>query len=304
MKRFQRMLVHLDLQGEHDAQALRYASLVSRLAGSKRVEFFHTGPVPLLIPDAWENSPARTREWLRQANLDLNRLVQRFFSGPAGCRLRTSVIGGAGFREILDRLRAGTTDLVVVGKGDANAAFVEKLVRKSTCSVLVVPAGRMGTRQGILVPTDFSEDARRALETAAAFARGRNRGRLDCFHAYEIPYGWHKTGMSKEAYCRELETWRLGRFEAWRGLPGLSGLSLNLVCQETVEVGCGILREAERLKAGLIVMGARGKDAMAEMLLGSTTAQVVRETRVPTLVVKPKGSGRALLDLLFAGTPG
>lgn len=46
-------------------------------------------------------------------------------------------------------------------------------------------------------------------------------------------------------------------------------------------------------------MAARGKDALAAALLGSTTAQVIRETRIPTLVVKPKGTGRNLLDLLF-----
>ena len=60
-----------------------------------------------------------------------------------------------------------------------------------------------------------------------------------------------------------------------------------------------ILRQAEEQPSDLLVMAARGKDALAAALLGSTTAQVVRETRIPTLVVKPKGAGRNLLDLLF-----
>ena len=42
-------------------------------------------------------------------------------------------------------------------------------------------------------------------------------------------------------------------------------------------------------------------DALAAALLGSTTAQVVRETQIPTLIVKPKGAGRAFLDLLLGG---
>jgi nucleotide-binding universal stress UspA family protein len=50
-------------------------------------------------------------------------------------------------------------------------------------------------------------------------------------------------------------------------------------------------------------MGARGMDALATALLGSTTAQVVRESPIPTLVVKPKGAGRGLLDLLFGDKP-
>ena len=64
-------------------------------------------------------------------------------------------------------------------------------------------------------------------------------------------------------------------------------------------VAQAILKQAEDQKSDLLVMGARGMDALAAALLGSTTAQVVRETRIPTLVVKPKGAGRNLLDLLF-----
>lgn len=303
MKRFSRLLVHLDLQGRHDVGAVRHASLVSRLAGSKRVEFVHTGPVPVFFPDTLGESPARAREWLRKAASELDGLLHRHFRGPAGCRVLCHVLGGGGFRALLERLRKGTTDLVVVGKGDGNSTFVEKLVRKSTCSVLVVPAGRVGSRRGILVPTDFSDDARRAMDVACAFARGRGLARIHCYHGYEIPYGWHKTGMSREEYCRELESWRRSRFDEWRETLDLGGVTVNLVTGETVNVGAGIIRQAELLKSGLIVMGARGKDALAEMLLGSTTAQVVRETRVPTLVVKPKGAGRALLDLLFSHAP-
>jgi nucleotide-binding universal stress UspA family protein len=49
-------------------------------------------------------------------------------------------------------------------------------------------------------------------------------------------------------------------------------------------------------------MGARGKDALSAALLGSTTAEVVRATQIPTLVVRPKGAGRSFLDLLL-GNP-
>jgi len=36
--------------------------------------------------------------------------------------------------------------------------------------------------------------------------------------------------------------------------------------------------EAWAQRSDLIVMGSRGKDALSEALLGSTTAEVVRET--------------------------
>ena len=74
-------------------------------------------------------------------------------------------------------------------------------------------------------------------------------------------------------------------------------------CRESPVAALGILKEADRQQADLLVMGGRGMDALAAALLGSTTAQVVRETALPTLVVKPKGAGRSLLALLLGERP-
>ena len=76
--------------------------------------------------------------------------------------------------------------------------------------------------------------------------------------------GCHETGLPQERFRQEMEAW------------------------------------AQR--SDLIVMGARCKDALSAAMLGSTTAEVVRETQIPTLVVKPKGAGRSFLELLL-GNP-
>ena len=299
MKRFKHLLVHLDLEGNHDLTAVRYASAVSRLSHSRRVEFVHTGPAPTFFGGTLNDSPDRTAAWLRQANVEVERLIHRNFRGPEGCRVRVQVLGGAGFRDLLDQLRHGDTDLILVGKSETNGAFVEKLVRKAPCSVMVVPPGRSVAYRRILVTTDFSADSARAMEVAVAFARARKLKQLCCFHGYQIPYGQHKTGIPREQFRKDTVAWLKTRFEEFRLQIDLGGLATAFVCRESPLVARGILQEAERHKSDLLVMGARGMDALAAALLGSTTAQVVRETRIPTLVVKPKGAGRNLLDLLF-----
>ncbi len=299
MKRFKHLLVHLDLEGNHDVAAIRYASAVSRLGHSRRVEFVHTGPASTLFSGFADDSPARTAAWLRQANTEVERLVKRYFRGPAGCRARVQVLGGAGFHDLLDRLRRGNTDLILVGKSEANEGFVEKLARKAPCSVMVVPSGRSVAYRRILVTTDFSDHSARAMEVAVAFARARKVKRLVCFSGYEIPYGQHRTGIPREQFRKDTEASRQSRFEEFRQRIDFGGLTAAFVCRESPVVAQGILKQAEQQKSDLLVMGARGADALAAFLLGSTTAQVVRETRIPTLVVKPKGAGRNLLDLIF-----
>jgi len=303
MKRFKNLLVHLDLEGRHDVATIRYASAVCALGHARRVEFVHTGRTPALFAGTPDDSPARTAAWLRQANADAERLVKRHFSGPAGCRASVQVFGAAGFNDLLDHLRRGDSDLILVGKSEPNQGFVEKLARKAPCSVMLVPSGGSVAYRRILVSTDFSDHSARALEVAAAFARARKLKRLVCFNGYEIPYGQHRTGIPREQFRKDTETWRQKRFEEFRQQIDLGGVTTEFVCRESPLVAQSILQEAERQKSDLLVMGARGMDALAAALLGSTTAQVVRESPIPTLVVKPKGAGRGLLDLLFGDKP-
>jgi nucleotide-binding universal stress UspA family protein len=299
MKRFKHLLVHLDLAGIHDLTAVRYASAVSRLGRSRRVEFVHTGPAPTFFGGTLNDSPDRTAAWLRQANVGVERLIHRDFRGPEGCRVGVRVLGGAGFHDLLDQLRQGDTDLILVGKSETNSAFVEKLARKAPCSVMVLPPGRSVAYRRILVTTDFSDDSARAMEVAVAFAKARKLKQLRCFHAYQITRGHLKTGIPRGRFREELESWAQNRYREFQKAVTWGRLSATFACEESPVVARAILRQAGEQRSDLLVMAARGKDALAAALLGSTTAQVVRETRIPTLVVKPKGAGRNLLDLLF-----
>jgi hypothetical protein len=238
-------------------------------------------------------------QWLPQAKAEVQALLRRHFRGPRECRVRVQVLGGVGFRDLLDQLRHGDTDLIIVGKSEANVPFVEKLARKAPCSVMIVPQGRSVAYRRIMVSTDFSDHSARAMEVAVAFARARKVKKLVCFNGYQIPYGQHKTGIPREQFRRETESWRQRCFEEFKQRIDFGGLAADFVCQMSPVVAQGILKQAKDQKSDLLVMAARGKDALAAALLGSTTAQVVRETRIPTLVVKPKGAGRNFLDLLF-----
>jgi nucleotide-binding universal stress UspA family protein len=303
MKRFKNLLVHLDLEGSHDRAAIRYASAVSRLSVSRRTEFIYTGPAATLFPGSSDDSPARAAQWLPQVKAEVEALVRREFRGPRECRVRVQVLGGAGFHDLLDQLRHGDMDLIIVGKTQTNVPFVEKLTRKAPCSVLIVPPGRSVAYRRILVTTDFSDRSAQAMEVAVAFARARKLKQLVCFNGYQIPYGQHRTGIPRDQFRKDTEAWRQERFAEFRQRIDCAGLTTEFICRDTPLVAQGILQEAERRKSDLLVMGARGMDALAAALLGSTTAQVVRESPIPTLVVKPKGAGRGLLDLLFGDQP-
>ena len=51
-----------------------------------------------------------------------------------------------------------------------------------------------------------------------------------------------------------------------------------------------ILGQAEKLEADLIIVGSHGHGAVFDMLVGSISAEVIRRSTVPVLVVPARGS--------------
>jgi len=74
----------------------------------------------------------------------------------------------------------------------------------------------------------------------------------------------------------------------------------NVSVTTTVVVGrpaSAILERATQVGADLIVMGSRGRGAIATMVLGSTSAEVAAHAPCPVLVARTAGIGRVLLAL-------
>ena len=67
-----------------------------------------------------------------------------------------------------------------------------------------------------------------------------------------------------------------------------NGLRAKTVLVETVgeSVADAILIQARKVRAELIVLGTHGRRGLARMLMGSDAEAVVREARVPVLLVR------------------
>jgi nucleotide-binding universal stress UspA family protein len=79
----------------------------------------------------------------------------------------------------------------------------------------------------------------------------------------------------------------------------LEPLSARFLIEDGKTVGRAIVQAAARLAADLVVLGARGQNPSAAVLLGAETEQTLRESAVPVLVVRQAGPETPLLDALF-----
>jgi len=139
----------------------------------------------------------------------------------------------------------------------------------------------------ILVPIDFSEDSKKALRYATAFAR-QFGAKIILLHVLvpipvssEYPCG-PVVMQQQDETARYLEDQlsTLGRKEAG-----------DSVSEAVVRCGAGfdeIARAAKELDIDLIVLSTHGYTGLKHILLGSTAERVVRHASCPVLIVRER----------------
>ena len=131
----------------------------------------------------------------------------------------------------------------------------------------------------LLVPTDFSEDADRAVDYAAGLAH-ELKASLTLMTATYIG----DTPEVNLSYIEKIRVEAQQRIEAARQRVEDTGLTVKVVMVNGPPAQ-RITETAEKEAADLIVMGTHGRTGLRHMLIGSVAERVVRHATCPVLVV-------------------
>ncbi len=191
---------------------------------------------------------------------------ERCRSAGVPCTIETAK--GVAGKLILER--GSSTDLILIGQrgehaewhGDALGGSVESVIRASPRPILVVPRRYHEIRRALLA-YDGSRHAREALELAKELA-DRTRLLLTVLAV-------RSTGDGEDGTRREVE----------QLLGPHTPHELRVATGEPYRA---ILEAAESLDCQLIVMGAYGHSRIRELIIGSTTVQVLRRSKLPILL--------------------
>ncbi len=141
---FTRILVPVDFT-EHSERASEYALMIAKRDDAS-VHLVHVVSVsddiiPLVSSMEFE------KKAIKKAGEELRKFAARKFKGYE--KLDCQVLSGVPFREILGYVKSGKCDLVIMGsygKGGIDRLLVgsttERVLRKSTCPVLVIPPSK------------------------------------------------------------------------------------------------------------------------------------------------------------------
>jgi len=205
-------------------------------------------------------------------------------------------------REILHQAAALHADLLVIGSHGRTGletlllgSVTEKLIRKATCPVMVVPRSAPDAARGdavrfsrILCPVDFSEGSLAALTYALSVAQEAD-ARLTIMHAIEIPPELAEDPVSPSFNIDAIHAaTRAARLQRLRELVPTSARACSTVETMVCEGAAydRILKIAAEQHSDLIVMGVQGRGAISLLVFGSNTVRVTRGAACPVLVVR------------------
>jgi nucleotide-binding universal stress UspA family protein len=144
----------------------------------------------------------------------------------------------------------------------------------------------MATFRRLLVATDFTETADRALDWAVELA-ARVNASVTVVHAYEIPViGFPDGGIiaTADVAVRIAEGARIALDNVVEQRQG-RGVPIDSVLREGVaweEINAA----AEQIDAGLVVIGTHGRQGLARALLGSVAEKVIRTSHRPVVTIR------------------
>jgi nucleotide-binding universal stress UspA family protein len=297
---------------EVSAKAERYAIALAKRYEARLVLLHVDPPIPLMSP--YGEIPIDLglfEEQRRQADLEMRAAHER--ARVAGLVVDAMVRGGSPAREILAEARQGV-DLIVLGTHGRGGmehlllgSVAEKVLRKATCPVMVVPAAADADRgvlfARILCPIDGSAPSAAAVAFAVSLARETD-GTIRLLEVVEpLPVVSEIDVLDAPTYERQAEA--LARTT----LHDAIAAEVRESCRVVDEVAFGkasqrILDAARDGGADVVVTGVRGRNALDLFAFGSTTNEVVRRAACPVLVVHPppaeRGHRRAVASAVEA----
>ncbi len=304
MYKFNRILVGLD-NTQIDKDLIQAASDLCVLSGTKEV-FFINVIKEFDLPDSLKKEfPDLVSRAIVERKNELNASVEKYFKyEDAKIAINVLVEQGSVTKTVLKIAAKEKIDLIVLGRKNEKKAgvLVTRIARRAVCSLLILPKNKTISFNNILVPTDFSNYSKSAMEKALTLAkRSEGESKITVQHVYQVPNGYHYAGKTFREFAeimKENARKDYDRFKTNFNLNGLDILDVYSLDKDDNIIDI-IVKEARKRHSDIIIIGAKGRTAAAALFIGSKTERLVHlNEEIPMLVIRPKGKSVGLMDYL------
>lgn len=304
MEPIRRILVGLD-NTEMNTTLVEFAAFLARHGEAEEIYFVNVAKNLNLPQEVLKEFPDIEIKALKERKIEISKLIEAHFRPERSIPTHIIVEKGNPTKKIMDLTHTHTIDLLVIGRKKSipgSGVMVQRLGRRADCNLLIVPEGAKPRAEKILVPIDFSDYSKLALEQTIDLAKNyKDKVEIICQNVYTVPVGYHYTGKSYEEFgkvmCKNAEK----DYKKFIKDIDTKGIKIKAVysLDENDNLASDIRDLAESTKADVIIIGAKGRTATTALFLGSFAEKLINvEEDIPLIITRPKGKNPGLMEYL------
>ncbi|MFT6135875.1 MAG: nucleotide-binding universal stress UspA family protein [Cyclobacteriaceae bacterium] len=287
-----------------DIQLIKAACTICQLSGSKEVyftnivrEFNYPDSLVKEFPDIIDKAIEERKRLIEKSVLEHFKCQ--------GVQHHYVIEQGKPLRQIMKMVSQEKIDLVVLGrKNEKNSGgvLVNRLARRVSCSLMVMPKNATLKLEKVLIPSDFSSYSKMAVEKAVSLAKkSPENTSLFVQNVFQVPTGYHYTGKSFEDFTTIMKDNARKDFQAFTFDINYQNLKVDIIytLDKDDDVIASIYKKAHEIEANLIIIGAKGRNATTAIFIGSSAEKLIHlDKDIPLLVVRPKGKTAGIVEYL------
>ncbi len=309
MNSLKKILVGLDAT-EMDGTLIQFAAFLAQAESAETVYFVNVIKKAQLPADLQKEFPDMMEKAMVDRRRELEKKVIEHFDLTVDVKVKIAVEQGPmPSKKILNIAEKNSIDAIVVGRKKdlrSNSVVTQRLARRASCSLLIVPEKEYTSVRRIMVATDFSRDSQEAMRAAIdAAARESALGHpveVVCHHTYQVPVGYHYTGKSFEDSAKVMEKNATKQYRRFMDKIDTKGVTVkpSYALAEKEDVVASIYRSAVAYQADFVVIGGKGKTASTALFpIGTHTQRLISmDSDIPLLIVRPKHKNAGIMDML------
>ena len=304
-----KIMVCLDAT-EIDNSLIEFASFLARTESAESIYFVNIIKKAQLPTDLKKEFPDLMERALIDRKKELEKKVIERFDLTLGIKVKIAVeTGSMPSRHILKLAEKHNIDAIVVGRKQnikSSSVVTQRLARRATCSLLVVPEKEYTSVSKIMVAADFSKESVSAMKEAVAVAlkesTPNNQVEIILHHSYQVPVGYHYSGKSFEQSAMVMKENAKKNYRKFMNKIDTKGIQVtpNFTLVKNEDVSANIEENARKHQVDLLVIGGKGKTASTAFIpIGTNTEKLIsRVNDIPLLVVRPKHKNAGLIEML------
>lgn len=305
MNQIKKLLVCLD-QSNLDETLIRFASFVSQVNQTKKIYFTNVIRNLQIPKEVLEEFPDLIENMVEERKKQMTEVVEKNFGSRQDIEFSFVVKEGQLSKKILKLAHEKSVDMIIIGRKvtlPGTGVVSQRLARRASCSLLIIPEKAEPKIDRLLVPSDFSDYSKDALEEAILIVeKYGGKAEIICQNVFTIPSGYHFTGKSFEEFTSIMLMHAEINFKKFIRNIDTKNIKITPIYtqdddDDPVEE---IIAKAKEIKADGIIIGVKGRTAATALFIGSMAERLIQLNETfPLLVTRPKGKNAGILDYIL-----